>query len=221
MPQIRSEDTSTAEVLRDGRYHHSALLADPEAAHLAAPIKQRIETLVKARTETEAADAVRQEKQALRDRAEYLHDDLHRACELEVLGLVKKNRAATAYRQTYRQGFSGLIALSGEEQEREVKEMVKGLEAAFPDLGKKYKKDLLKRAADAAAAARALAEAETGAAHAFAAEVLCRGELARQMRRNEGALLSLFPDDKALVRLYFRNRRRPAKDEPTPAPSPT
>ncbi len=215
MPNILSEERSTDEIVRDARYHHAALLADPDTQHLAAAVKQRIDALLKAKLASDAADALHQEKQALRNRAEYVHDDTQRACELEVFGVVRKDRSLPAYKNVYRIGFSGLIALSGEEQEREVVKMCDALTAEHPELGKKYKKDLLKLAAEATAAEKALLQADTDANHAFAAEVRGRVAVNEQLRRNEGALISLFPSDKSRVRLYYRDRRR-AKKDPTP-----
>lgn len=221
MATIRDERTGTEELLRDGRYHYAALLADPEAAHLSPAVKTRLEALQQAMTATEDVELLRLEKQALADRAEYLHDNLHRDLELQVLAAVKKNRAAAAYRAVYPQGFSALIALSGEEQEHAVGSMLKGLGQEHPSLAKTYEKDLTKLATEATKAEKQLRKTDAELAHAFSAEVLARSELVRQLRRNEGALLSLFPDDKARTRLYFRSqaRRRP-KDDAEPAPTP-
>jgi hypothetical protein len=210
MPNILSPERGTAEIVRDARYHHAALLADPLTTHLAPAVKTRIEALLKAEQQSDAADALRQEKQALRNRAEYLHDDAQRTCELEVLAVVR-DRALPAYRTVYIGGFSALVALTGEEQEREVVKMCAALETEHPELAKKHKKNLLKLAAEATAAEKALSQADTDAVHAFASEVQGRAVLTEQLRRNEGALISLFPQDKARVRLYYRDRRRPQK----------
>jgi hypothetical protein len=175
--------------------------------HLAPAVKTRIEALLKAEQQSDAADALRQEKQALRNRAEYLHDDAQRTCELEVLAVVSKDRALPAYRTVYIWWFSALVALTGEEQEREVVKMCAALETEHPEVAKKYKKNLLKLAAEATAAEKALRQADTDASHAFVAEVQARSTLVDQLRRNEGALISLFPRDKKRVRLYYRVRR--------------
>ena len=217
MPNILSEERSTQEIVRDARYHHAALLADPDTQHLAPAVKQRIDALLKAQAQSDAADALRQEKQALRNRAEYVHDDAQRACELEIFALVRKDRSLPAYSNVYRIGFSGLIALAGAEQEREVVKMCESRASEHPELAKKYSKNLLKLAAEATAAEKALLQADTDATHAFAGEVRGRVALNEQLRRNEGALISLFPTDKARVRLYYRTRRRSKKDAaPTP-----
>lgn len=214
MPTFLNEERSTEEILRDARYHHAALLADPTTQHLAAAVKQRVEALRKAAGLADAADSLRQEKQALRNLAEFVHDDAQRACELEVFAAVRKDRAQPAYRDLYPDGFSGLIARQGADQEREVVKMCDALTTHHPELAKKYKKDLLKLAAEATAAEVALDQAETDASHAFVAEVRSRSELIEQLRRNEGALITLFPSDKGRIRLYYRSRRRPKKESP-------
>ena len=95
--------------------------------------------------------------------------------------------------------------------------MTPAFTAEHPERGKKYSKNLLKLAAEATAAEKALLQADTDATHAFAGEVRGRVALNEQLRRNEGALISLFPTDKARVRLYYRTRRRTKKDgAPTP-----
>lgn len=222
MAAIRDEKTSTPELLRDARYHYAALLADPDSEHLAPAVKRRIEDLSTARATTQDAEFVRLEKQALCDRAEYLHDNLHRDCEIEVLAAVKKNRTVPGYRTIYPQGFSALIALSGEEQEHAVTNMLKGLAQMQPAIAKRYEKDLAKLAAAATKAEKDRSKAESEAEHLFSAEVLARTELFRQLRRNEGALLALFPDEKARLRLYFRSqsRRRDKDEAETPEPAP-
>lgn len=208
MAQILDEQRGTGEIIRDARYHHAALLADPATQHLAAAVKQRVERLQKAEQATVAADGLRLEQQALRARAEFLHDDLHRGCELEVLVVVRKDRSLPAYTAVYRDGLSALISLVGEEQEREVVKMCDALQAEHPQIAKKYKTDLLKLAQQASAAQKALLQAETDATHAFVAEVSARKDVSEQLRRNEGALLSLFPLDRNRVRLYYRDRRK-------------
>src|SRR5262249_30431309 len=138
MPVIRDEHSSSDRLLRDARYHYSALLADPDTAHLASAAKTRLDAVRAAQQATEDAEMVRLEKQALFDHAEYLHDGRQRMCELEVLQAVKKNRSALAYREVYPKGLSALIALSGAEQETSVKNMVIGLRKAHPGVYKRY-----------------------------------------------------------------------------------
>jgi hypothetical protein len=121
---------------------------------------------------------------------------------------VVRDRALPGYRTVYIGGFSALVALTGEEQEREVVKMCGAMETAHPELAKKHKKNLLKLAADATADEKALNQADTDAVHAFAAEVQARAALIAQLQRNEGALISLFPQDKACIRLYYRDGRR-------------
>ena len=221
MPRIRNERTGTEELLRDGRYHYAALLADPESAHLAQAVKKRLDALAQAAQDATDAEFLRIQQQAMLDRAEYLHDSLQRTLELFVLGAVRKNRRAPAYAEVYPEGLSSLVALVGEEQERSVTRLLQKLAVHHPELHKKYAKELAKLAADAATAEKALNQATAAEDHAFLDELSARGELSRQLRRDEGALISLFPDDRTRVRLYYRTKsRRPEAPAEDPAPSP-
>jgi hypothetical protein len=221
MPRIRDERTGSGELLRDGRYHYAALLADPETAHLAPAVKKQLDALTQAEATTTAAELARLECQALANRAEYLHDQKQRTVELIVLGATAKNRRAVAYQQVYPQGLSGLVALSGEEQEQAVTQMVAKLVTHHPDVAKKHGKELQALAAAATAAERAVKSALASEGAAFLDEQAARGELKRQLRRNEGALIMLFPEDRARVRLYYRGDapKRPADPDPAPPAS--
>lgn len=223
MASIRNEKTSTEELLRDARYHYAALLSDPDTAPLADAVKKRADALRKVTAATLDAEEMRVEKQALRDRSEYLHDGKHRELELEVLLAVKKARDLPAYRRVYPLGLSALIAESGEAQERATVAALKGLSTEHPALHKRYGKVLTDLAAAAAAAEREWLQAESDAAQAFSGEQLARIDLVRQMQKNEGALTAQFPGERARVRSYFRNRKRSGEAEPaapTPAPAP-
>jgi len=222
MAKIRDERTGTDELLRDGRFHYAALLADPEAAHLAAAVKKKLDALGQAQAATQAAELQRLEKQALAVRAEYLHDRKHSSVELLVLGAVARNRRAPAYQDVYPHGLSMLIALSGEDQERAVTGMLDKLATHHPELHRKYGKELQKLAADATAAEKGLKDAQVQEDRAFLAEQSARSELSQQLRRNSGALISLFPEDPSLIRLYFRKLSKKRPTPPTPvAPSPS
>lgn len=218
---IRGEQTGTEELIKDGLFHWAALLSDPETEHLAKPVRQAIDLLKTADQATRGAEESVVEKSALLDRAEYLHDDLHRECELDVLKKVKKNRASDGYRSVYPSGLSGLIMLLGKEQERAVLGMLKALEVEHPELAKQYKKGLAERAKAAALAEQEWEAAEARAGQAFQSERLLRAGLVRVLRRSEGALLSLFPGDRARVRSYFRDSKRGRRPDPElPAPTP-
>lgn len=217
---IRNEQTGTEELIKDGLYLWAALYADPETEHLSKTVRQAIDQLKRADLLTREAEEVAVEKAALLERAEYVHDDLHRQAELDVLKSVKKNRKSDGYRSVYPHGLSSLIALSGKEQEREVEAMVKNLEVKYPELAKQYKKDLLDLAKKASQSEDAWLTAQAKAEQAFQDERLQRATLVRVMQRTEGALLSLFPGDRARVRSYFRDLKRPRREAPKSPPTP-
>src|SRR4051794_554806 len=98
---IRSEQTGTEELIRDGLFLWAAVLGDPDTETLAPPIRAAIDLLKAADQTTRSAEELAVEKAALLERAEYLHDNLQRECELDVLKSVKKNRQADAYRSVY------------------------------------------------------------------------------------------------------------------------
>lgn len=221
MPRIRDENTGTDELLRDARYHYAALLADPETTHLAPSVKSQMDGLQKAEAGSQAADLLFLEKQALWDRAEYLHDQRERVVELMVQGAVNKNRRAPAYAELYPHGLSDVVALSGEEQERRVSQLLSKLAQHHPELFKKYGKELEKLAQEATAAEKAQRGAESAAEQAFLNVRAARGELSRQLRRNEGALITLFPGDRARIRLYYRRKTKTRPEDPAPEPDPT
>lgn len=216
---IRSEQTGSEELIKDGLYLWAAVLSDPETEHLQKPVRQGIDGLKVADQATRGAEEVAIEKAAHCERAEYVHDGLQRECELDVQKRTKKDRKAEGYRRVYPSGLSGLIQLSGKEQERAVEGMLKALEIEHPDLAKQYKKDLAELARKAAQAEEERDAAEAKAAQAFQSERLARANLVRVMQRTEGALRSLFPGDRARVRSYFRDVKRPRRDDP-PAPDP-
>jgi hypothetical protein len=56
-------------------------------------------------------------------------------------------------------------------------------------------------------AERAWKQSETDAAQAMGEELAARTDVVRQMQKNEGALLHLFPGKHARVRSYFRPTR--------------
>ena len=218
---IRGEQTGTEELIKDRLFHWAALLGDPETEQLAKPVRQAIDLLKTADQATRAAEETAVEKAALLERGEYLHDSLQRECELDVLKRAKKNRQADGYRSVYPGGLSSLIMLFGKEQERAVEGMLKALEVEYPDLAKQYKKSLAELAKKATQAEEEWEAAEAKAGQAFQSDRLQRAGLVRVMQRSEGALLSLFPGDRARVRSYFRDFKRGRRpDAETPAPSP-
>lgn len=216
---IRGERTGSEELIKDGLFLWAAVLGDPETEHLGKPVRQGIDGLKVADQATRGAEEAEIEKAAHLERAEYLHDALQRECELDVLKRTKKDRKAEGYRRVYPSGLSGLIQLGGKEQERAVEGMLKALEIEHPELAKQYKKDLAELARKAAQAEEEWQAAEAKAEQAFQGERLARAGLVRVMQRTEGALLALFPGDRARVRSYFRDTKRPRREDPAPAPA--
>ena len=223
---IRSEQTGTEELIKDGLFLWASLLSDPETEPLAKAVRQEIDKLKTADLETREAEEAQTAKWAQLQRAEFGHDDLQRECELDVFKAVKKDRKADAYRSLYPDGLSALVQLSGKEQERAVQGMLKGLLAHHPDLAKQYQKELSALARKATQAEDDWAKAQALAAQAFQGERLARSRLVRAMQRTEGSLLAQFPGNRTRVRSYFRDHRRtrdsePAEQAPSPAPAAT
>lgn len=221
---IRSEQTGTEELIKDGLFLWASLESDPETEPLAKVVRQEIDKLKAADLVTREAEETQTAKWALLQRAEFAHDELQRECELDVFKSVKKDRKAPEYRAVYPGGLSALIQLSGKEQERAVTGMLKGLDAHHPELAKQYKKDLSALSRKATQAEDEWGKAQAQATQAFQSERLSRAGLVRTMQRTEGSLLTQFPGDRARVRSYFRAHRRSeeaAPAEPAPAPAGT
>lgn len=220
MPKIRDERTGTDELIRDGSYHYAALLADPDAAHLAPAVKKRLDALTEAQATTNQCALVRIEKQALTERAEYEHDHRQSVVELAVLAAVGRNRKVAAYQEVYPHGLSALLSLSGEEQELAATGLLQKLKLHHPTLWKDHAKDLQKLAQDATAAEKAQRLAQAAEDRAFLDEQAARAELTRQLRKNEGALISLYPGERGAVRLYYRQPKKRSSHPALPTPAP-
>ena len=216
---IRGERTGSGELRKDALFLWAGLLSGPETEPLAKPVRQGIDGLKAADQATCDAEELAIEKSALLERAEYVHDNLHRELELDVLKSVKKKRDDAGYRSVYPHGLSALIALSGKEQERAVTNMLQALEENHPELSKQYKQPLSELARNATLAEEAWADAESKAGQAFQTERLQRANLVRIMQRTEGALSALFPGDRSRVRSYFRDFRRTRREDPATPPA--
>jgi hypothetical protein len=205
---IRDESTSSNEILRDARFHRAALHSDSEAKHLVDAVAKSMDALKKRRNASEDAEEQRIDALAALLRVDFDLDEQIRGLELEVLGAVSKNRADAGYKAIFPRGLSSLVGLRGEDEAREVRAMLPKLKEHFPKLAKAREADLEKLAASSIAAEKAWKDAETQAAHVFADEVIARTELVRQLQKNEGALVALYPGQKGKVRSYFRPTRR-------------
>lgn len=212
---IRKENTGTEELIRDNRYHRAALLADPDTAHLAAATKPTEDALRKAAHAHDDKEGERAEKLAVLVRYDYLLDTRLKYLESDVYGECGRSRADDRYREILPHGLAAVVALRGKQEEDAVGALLKKLEQHFPALSKKYDKDLKHLAAQATQAEKDWDAAETAADQAMLDVFAARRALVRQLQKNEGALLTLFPGDKSRVRSYFRSQKRPRDEEPS------
>lgn len=211
---IRKETTGSDELIRDNRYHRAAILADPETEKLAAATRATEEALRKAANHQDDLEGVRAEKLAILVRFDFMLDTRLKYAEAEVFAGCGRSRDDDRYKEIFPKGAAALIALRGEEEERAVAAFLATLAKHFPDIAKKYKKDLETLAAQATQAEKDWNQAEDAADQAMVAELAARRALIRQLQRNEGALITLFPGDKARVRSYFRTQKRARDEDP-------
>jgi hypothetical protein len=183
-------------------------MAGGDTEHLVAAIKHQESELRLKRDATEAREDERLEKLAILDRTDVELDDLVRLVELEVQIVVGKDRSDPRYQRCFPDGLSAMVALRGEDEARAVHGLVQALAKDAPEAHKRHEKKLEALARATASAETAWKQAELDAAIAFTAEVVARRELVRQLQKNEGALQTLFPGQKRLVRTFFRQTRR-------------
>ena len=205
---IRDESSSTTELLRDSRYHRAALTSDPQTVDLAAPVKKVAALLKSRRDEHDEAEDLRAEHLAILIRTDLELDEKLRVVELETLAAVGKNRQDPRYQATFSRGLSYVIALRGTDEALEVRAIHKALAGHLPELAKRHGKALEALAANTEVAEAKWRQSVIEAGAAAVAEQLARGELVLQLRKNEGALLSIYPGDKRRVRSFFRTVRR-------------
>ena len=215
---IRDEESGSAELRRDARFHGAALIEDERTEPLEAAVQALVAVLSKATIATEAAVDARIIGLARLTRADFELDELLRQLELDLLKAVSKNRKDPLYRAVLPNGLSTVIALRGAAQSEAIDTIVKALDKRAPALAKEYSKELLRLAKLAVDAEKAWKKAETNASAVFGEEVLARLDLVRQLQKNEGALLSLFPGQRRRVRSFYRpsRQRNVATDEAAP-----
>lgn len=211
---IRKETTGTEELIRDNRYHRAALLSDPETAHLAAATKTPEDALRKASHVQDEKEGERAEKLAVFIRSDFQLDTRLKYFEADVFGVCNRSRSDDRYKDIFPRGLAAVIALRGEDEKKAVEAALAAAHRHFPDIEKKYKKELETLAAHTAQAEKDRDAAETAADQAMLDEFAARRTLVRQLQKNEGALLTLFPGDKARVRSYFRPQKRTRDEEP-------
>jgi len=212
---IRDEKRSSDVILGDALYHRVALLSDPDAAHIAAlvePLENKLREMQQQREQREREEIIAKAK---RDMAALQADAELRMTELEVLGAVKKQRGQPAYKACFPNGLVWLVGLRGKRQHEETKLLVAALVREHPAIAKKRKQALLDKSSAALAAEKGHRDAELAVVVATRDEQLVRSELVLQLRRNEGALLSLFASH-VRARSFFRKVER-QKSTPQPA----
>lgn len=215
---IRDEDSASAELKRDATFHSAALTADKATEHLAAGVEQVVKNLKSAVETAEDAEDARLIALARLARADFELDEALRQLELDLQKATNKNRKDPLFRAILPDGLASVVALRGTEQAEVVDRIVKALEKRAASLSKSYSKDLLRLAKAAVDAEATWRRATTTASAAFGEEVLARTELVRQLQKNEGALLSLFPGQRRRVRSFYRptRRRGAAPDDGSP-----
>lgn len=215
---IRDEQSSSTELKRDARYHGAAVISDKRTEHLAQGVQGVIAAVTAAANATELADEGRMIALAKLSRADFELDELLRELELDLLKAVSKDRKSPLYRAVFPSGLSALVALRGSEQNEAVGTLVKALDKRAPELAKSYSKELTRLSKVAVDAESAWKKAEASASAIFGEEVLARLELVRQLQKNEGALMTVFPGQRRRVRSFFRptRRRGAAPDDGSP-----
>ncbi|MSP63285.1 MAG: hypothetical protein EXR72_23670 [Myxococcales bacterium] len=201
---IRDGTSSTTELLRDSRYHRAALTSDPKTVDLAAAVQKAATALKTRRDEHDEREDVRAEFLAVLVRTDFELDEKLRVVELETQAAVGKNREDPRYVATFHRGLSYVIALRGEDVALEVGAINKALMAHLPEIAKRHGKALDALAASTEAAETKWKQSAIDAGTAGVAEQLARGELVRQLQKNEGALISIYPGEKRRVCLAAR-----------------
>ena len=208
---IPSEDDSTKVILAESRYHRASLKADARTVHLNPRTEAADAALRRAETAEDEADGARIDAFALFVRSDVDLDEECRAAEIAHLAAVRKNREDAAYRAVWPNGLSDLIASRGAEQARAVRAAVTELGTHAPAIHAAHQARLLELATLTETRETAWRNAETAAAQAFANERIGRVGLIEQLRKNEGALREIFPNDRNVARSFYRSDRRGKK----------
>ena len=200
------EQDSSQRIRRDAGFHHAALLADPNAQHLAGPVDAERKKLAAAADTTEDMQGKATEALAVLLRGDFELDDRVRKVNRELL--VDDDRSHPTYRAAFPGGLSAVIALRGEAQAREVTRLIGVLEEYAPEVAKKHAAALDKLAAASIADDKAWQDSEIAAGQAFAFEKIARTQLIEQLQKNEGALMQIYPGQRRRVRSFFRPAHR-------------
>lgn len=213
---MRNEKWSTEEIEKDVHYNYAATTSYPATEHLAVVLKAIGEQLREKRLTAEQKELAWMVAQAQFNRVDFDVNEVIRKVELKVQAEVKKDRGNPKYRACFPKGLS-LIALKGQAEAAELEVLGKGLKQHFPALWSEHGAELEALAKRAVAAEEAAAKALREAEVAKMEERLARGEAVKQLRRNEGALLMVFPGERAKVRSFFRQINSRVEDEAQPS----
>ncbi len=197
----------TAAILGDARYHLGAVTSRTDTKSHADPVRKGIATLRTRRNTAESDEEGRVEGLGALTRLDFELDRILSKLDGRLLDRVDKDRSSPLYREVVgKDGMARIIALRGKAQLLAVKALFTALAKHAPELHEEYAEETLKLAADAAAAETTYEEATTAAGRSQGEEFIARAEMVRQLQKNEGALQSMFPGQKARVRTFFRAR---------------
>lgn len=202
---MRDERTGTTDLLRDSRYHRAALAADPKTKSLEEAVRLAESDLRKHRADRDETEEDRAAKLALLIRTEFELDERLRRCEGDVLASLNQERGNGIYKAAFPDGLSGLLAHRGDDEARAARNLAKVLGDQLPGVAKAHEDDLIDLADLLSASEKAWRQAEVDAGLARSGEAVARINLVRQLRKNESALLSLFPGQRRRVRSFFRS----------------
>lgn len=210
---MRDHTSSTEMHLFDSRFHRAALLSNPETLSLADAVLGYEQGLRTARGVREEKEELEMVALAALYRIDFDYDEKIREAELAVFAKVKKKRDNPSYKRVFPKGLMAVTALRGADQQRTVSAMLTDLLAEYPEIHATYGADLTSLGDQSVQAETAYLDAVAVSAQSFGLEVAARTALVRQLYKNEGALLGLFPRQRAKVRTFFRPSKKAAKKQ--------
>jgi hypothetical protein len=214
---ILDDRSGTETVLDAARFLLGTLSGRRETLPLRDAVRELLRPLKDAHGAAEDAREAAVEKYGALVGADLDLDQRLRALELDLLRLVQKSRRDARYSSVFPKGLAKVLALRGAAEEREVKAVLQALRRVAPDLAESYG-DLAELAVAATAAEREWLDAQTATSRLFTEEVVARLKLVRQIQKTEGALIALYPGQRARVRAFFRPARRAPKAKAAATP---
>ncbi len=208
---IRTERSSSTELLADAWFHSAAVGAKPEVKEMQSSVETSMAELEAATNDVRQCRVAQIKAAAQFVQAELDLDEQVRKVELLVQCEVGKDRKDARYKALFPKGMGAVVALNGSEGAREISVLVQALKIHFPTIaeGSGTRLDELAKKAVDCESARAQASAALDIAKR--SELAARRKLVEVLRVNEGRLLSHYPGRKELVRSFFRphTRQRP------------